>query len=135
MIEYKEDFLARLQKGESVDSIANKLTNALNEANKEYEEYLEIQKKSENKRNSVAAFVDSFANLFDAYGAKDETIKAIRDSDVDALVAELEELVSLVEVYGKTLLEDDKAVWGSASRYAKSKDVDPIEEFLNNHVR
>ena len=128
---YIENYLlTRLRAGEDPDAIAQELTNALNEAN-------EIQKKTNKKRKAVTAFVEALADLFDAYGAQKETVDTIRNEDIDKLVEEIEELVLFAEEYGKLLLDEDKKIWSSVSHHSnsKSKNTDPIENFLNKYVR
>ena len=143
-MDYMNDFLAQLQKGESVEDLAKQLTAALNEANRKYKE-----DKTAVRQEKIACFEDIFDalhTLLGLYGVDTSHFKDISKSEIEKMVDELDEAVPAIqelenldfdELLRRTPIGDSKKdyiVEKPGKLYMKKSD-DPIEAFLDKFVR
>ena len=100
----KEDILARLQNGDSMDEIAKEMTDALNAAQADYESAIqadaEANRVRDAKRVAVDMILDGLCDYLVAAG-KDEHIEDIRDIDTDDVVEMLDSAIELTETLDK----------------------------------
>ena len=97
-MDYMDDFLAQLQKGESVEDLAKRLTNALNEANRKYKE--DEAEKVATRQEKIACFEDIFDamnTLLGLYGVDTSDFKDISKSEIEKMVDELDEAVPAIQ--------------------------------------
>ena len=116
----KQDLLARLQNGEKTDDIANELANALNEAQKEFDEITkrEAKEKAEAvrvaaaKREAALMMLDGLSDYLIAAG-EDELQKELNDIDVDNLIKMLDSSIDMTKRLKKleSLEFADEALW------------------------
>ena len=114
----KDDILARLQNGDSVDEIATEMTNALNAAKTSYDEaeakrieeekrIAEAQAKLDTekatKRLAIQKLVDGFADLADIVGKHDiaDKLDELTDKGLDDIAEAIEALFELAEMTEK----------------------------------
>lgn len=114
----KDDILARLQNGDSVDEIATEMANALNAAKTSYDEaeakrieeekkLAEVQAKANQEKKEKRALVDNILEDIIAYleytGHKDMVKQLIElaDEDVDNLADALDAMIELAEMAEK----------------------------------
>ena len=114
----KDDILARLQNGDSVDEIATEMANALNAAKTSYDEaeakrieeekrIAEAQAKAEaenqEKRAIIQRIVDAFADYANLIGKQDiaDRLDAMEDSDLDEIIEATDAMIELVEMTEK----------------------------------
>ena len=117
----KEDILARLQDGDSVDDIATEMATALNAAKTAYDEaeakrieeekrITEAQAKAnqerEEKRAIVRRIVDAFADYVELIGMKEiaDKLDAAEDDDLDGIAEAIDAMVELAEMAEKVKL-------------------------------
>lgn len=154
-MDYMNDFLAQLQKGESVEDLAKQLTTALNEANRKYQEEKEAQAAS--RQRKVTCFEDIFDAmnaLLELYGVDISNFKDISKSEIEKMVDELDEAVPAIqelenlnlgfdELVRGLPLGDSKKDYKEQNNYIREKpgklylheSDDPIEAFLDQFVR
>ena len=142
-MDFTAEFLARLQAGETADSLAAELTKAINDANKENER-LKAEAEAKRKADEAAEFrarelardkADAIDNLLIAlenivavWGLGDELIEAIEHVDPDELVQEMDKIKDLMSKY-------DELFAAMAAPKAESKPQSALDEFLNKYVR
>ena len=94
----KNDILEQLRQGQTVDELADQLTEALNSANEEYQEELKTQEKEHivcaAKRQAVEDMMDALCDYCVACGA-DNLIETIHETDVEVMVDYLDRIVSI----------------------------------------
>ena len=128
----KDDILARLQNGDSVDEIATEMANALNAAKTSYDEaeakrieeekkIAEAQAENQKKRAIIQRIVDAFADYAELIGKQDiaDKLDAMEDNDLDEIAEAIDAMIELAEMaekfkvleYGmpKSILIGDKA--------------------------
>lgn len=115
----KNDILARLQNGESLETIGQELANIMNEANAEYMAAEKAKAEAEAQKNAVAAkkrmLAEDFINVLREYATlyDGETQamlnEALEDSDYDEMVEAIDGLFDLI-----ASLRELKAVLGNA---------------------
>lgn len=132
----KDDILARLHDGDSVDDIATEMAAALNAAKTAYDEaeakrieeekrIAEAKAKADQekveKRVAVQRIVDAFANYAELFGKQEyaDKLDAMSDDELDEIVEAMDAMIELVEMadklkvleYGmpKSILVGDKA--------------------------
>ena len=154
-MDYMNDFLAQLQKGESVEDLAKQLTAALNEANRKYKE--EEAEKVAARQEKISCFEDIFDamnTLLGLYGVDTSNFKDISKSEIEEMVDELDEAVPAIQElenlnlgFDKLLRElplgdskKDYVIEKPGKLYFKKesdwkKENDPIEAFLDKFVR
>ena len=100
----KEDILARLQNGDSMDEIAKEMSDALNAAQADYESAIqadvEANRIKEAKRAAVDMILDGVCDFLVASG-KDKLIEDIKDIDTDDVVDMLDSAIELGETLDK----------------------------------
>ena len=100
----KEDILARLQNGDSMDEIAKEMTDALNAAQADYESAkqadAEANRVIEAKRQAVDMILDGVCDFLVASG-KDKFIEDIKDIDTDDVIDMLDSAIELGETLDK----------------------------------
>lgn len=142
-MDFTAEFLARLQAGETADSLAAQLTKAINDANKENER-LKAEAEAKRKADEAAEFrarelardkADAIDNLLIAlenivavWGLGDELIEAIEHVDPDELVQEMDKVKDLMSKY-------DELFAAMTAPKAESKPQSALDEFLNKYVR
>lgn len=127
-MDYMNEIMARLQKGESVDTIAAEMTKALNEANDEFQKQQEKSAALKEKAAAMRNALDAVADLLDAFDLDKEIGDNLREMDATELVDEIEREMPLM----KMLIEMDQE---KKSKRAAKPSGDSIEEFLNKFVR
>ena len=100
----KEDILARLQNGDSMDEIAKEMSDALNAAQADYESAMqadvEANRVKEAKRQAVDMMLDGVCDFLVASG-KDNFIEDIKDIDTDDVIDMLDSAIELGETLDK----------------------------------
>ena len=160
-MDYMDDFLAQLQKGESVEDLAKRLTNALNEANRKYKE--DEAEKVATRQEKIACFEDIFDamnTLLGLYGVDTSDFKDISKSEIEKMVDELDEAVPAIQELenlnfdellrgfplGDSKEQDasqykqknNELSWkdkNGKEHYVNTRQDDPIEAFLDQFVR
>ena len=153
-MDYMNDFLAQLQKGESVEDLAKQLTAALNEANRKYKE-----DKAAVRQEKISCFEDIFDamnTLLELYGVDTSDFKDVSKSEIEKMVDELDEAMPAIQELEN--LDFDELLRGLPLGDSKEKDNelpvkltwkdkngkencintrqnDPIEAFLDQFVR
>ena len=107
----KDDILARLQDGDSVDAIATEMANALNAAKTAYdeaeakriEEEKKIDQEKKAKRGYVVRIIDALADYAEHFGKKEiaDKLDAMTDDDYDGLAEAIKAMIELVEMADK----------------------------------
>ena len=100
----KEDILARLQNGDSMDEIAKEMTDALNAANAQYQEEtikanaekLEAERIMNAKRAAVDMILDGLCDYLVAAG-DEELLKEVKDVDTDEVVEALDSITAFTK--------------------------------------
>ena len=123
-MDYMNEIMTRLQKGESIDTIAAEMTKALNEANDEFQK----QRGKSEKAAAMRKALNAIADLLDAFDLDKEIGNSLREMDATELVDEIEREMPLM----KMLIEMDQE---KKSKRAAKPSGDSIEEFLNKFVR
>lgn len=142
-MDFTAELLARLQAGETADSLASELTKAINEANKENER-LKAEAEAKRKADEAAEFrarelardkadaIDSLLialeNIVAVWGLGDELIEAIEHIDPDEVVQEMDKIKDLMSKY-------DELFAAMTAPKAESKPQSALDEFLNKYVR
>ena len=132
---YMSDILARLQKGESVEDIAQEMTNAINEANRQYNE--EKNSSIQKKREAMLAVFAAIDNLAAVCGAPEFRVgNTVPEDEIDELVDTFEKTIKSIQGLRNLLndLEEKKKPEVENKRTCGRGD-DPIERFLNEFVR
>ena len=114
----KDDILARLHDGDSVDDIATEMATALNAAKTAYDEaeakriekekrIAEAKAKADQekveKRVAVQRIVDAFANYAELFGKQKlaDKLDAMSDDELDEIVEAMDAMIELVEMADK----------------------------------
>ena len=100
----KEDILARLQNGDSMDEIAKEMSDALNAAQADYESAIqadaEANRVRDAKRVAVDMILDGVCDFLVAAG-EDELIEDLKEVETDVVVDMLESAVELTKTLEK----------------------------------
>lgn len=148
-MDFTSELLARLQKGESVDSLAAELTKAINDAHTENERIKAEQKaaaeakrqaemKAQDKYDAIESLLCAVEKVIVAWDLGNDVLDFVGEIDTDELVQELDEAIPAAKAYVElaeklgTLREARPA---SDTASAKTNKNDPIEDFLNQFVR
>lgn len=142
-MDFTAEFLARLQAGETADSLAAELTKAINDANKENER-LKAEAEAKRKADEAAEFrarelardkaeaVDSLLialeNIVAVWHLGDDLIEVIEHINPDELVQEMDKIKDMMDKY-----EELFAVAARDGRVEKPKNA--LDDFLNKYVR
>ena len=138
-MDYTNDILARLQRGESADNIAAQITKNLNDANilyakkKAEAEAKRQQKKYDDKVRAAEQLLDGLFGLLALYDADDELLKFFDECSPEELVNELDSALPAIQKMVE--LSAVKPPIGDSAAQPAPKGVDPIDEFLNRFVR
>ena len=110
----KDDILARLQNGDSVDEIATEMANALNAAKTSYDEaeakrieeekkIAEAQAENQKKRAIIQRIIDAFADYAELIGKQDiaDKLDAMEDNDLDEIAEAIDAMIELAEMAEK----------------------------------
>lgn len=142
-MDFKAELLARLQAGESADSLASELTKAINEANKENErirQEAEAKRKAEeaaefharelarNKAEAVDNLLIALEDIIVAWGLGDDLIEVIEHINPDDLVQEMDKIKDMMDKY-------EKLFAAMATPKGEPKPKNALDEFLNKYVR
>ena len=100
----KEDILARLQDGDTMDEIAKEMSDVLNAAEAQYQEEitkanaekLEAQRVMDAKRVAVDGMLDCLCDYLVATG-DEELLKELEDVDTDEVVEALDSILALTK--------------------------------------
>ena len=100
----KEDILARLQKGDSMDEIAKEMSETLNAANAEYQEEtikanaekLEAERVMNAKKVAVDGMLDCLCDYLVAAG-EEELVKELNKVETDTVVKMLDSSIELAK--------------------------------------
>ena len=140
-MDYKNDIFARLQNGESVESIAADLTQSLNQANEAY-----IAKKAEEEKKDslfqkklavVECLIDDLVEACELWNMGDELLNAFEDTDPAEVVEVFDQAMPFIAKYIELQKHLTEAVAEKAPAVATNQvpPVDPIEAFLDKCVR
>ncbi len=144
-MDFTSELLARLQKGESVDSLAAELTKAINDANTENERIKaeaeakrKAEMKAQDKYDAIESLLSAVESVIVAWDLGDDVLGFIQEIDTDELVQELDEVIPAAKAYAEIIgaLREtpagDRSVKTAPDLPASG---DPIEDFLNKFVR
>ena len=96
----KNDILEQLRQGQTVDELADQLTEALNTANEEYQEELKTQEKDrvvcDAKRQAVLDMMDALCDYCVTCGA-DNLIETIHETDVEVMIDYLDGVINIAK--------------------------------------
>ena len=153
MANYENDIFARLQAGESVESIAKELTENLNKANAQYKAEQEAAKRKAQaeaeakqskalKIEAINFLIDAFIEVSNAWGLDDAIDTLFTDLDAEEIVEDIDKAMPVIKQY----VELQKSMSNLFDKSPEAQnDVDntplkmtaedPIERFLNTFVR
>ena len=110
----KDDILARLHYGDSVDEIATEMATALNAAKTAYdeaeakriEEEKKIVQEKEIKRSSVVRIIEAFADYAKLMGKREiaDKLGAMTDNELDDVAEAFDAMIELTEMAEKVKL-------------------------------
>ena len=150
-MDYKNDIFARLQNGESVESIAADLTQSLNQANEAYAAKKAEEEKAkkeaaakdalvQKKLEIVECLIDDLIEACELWDMGDELLDAFEDTNPAEVVEVFDQAMPFIAKYielqkslKETVAEIEKK--SPAATANKVPPVDPIEAFLNSCVR
>ena len=97
----KADILARLQKGDKIEDIANELSTALNNAEADYKaeqvaKDLETKRVEDAKDKACHRMLEGFADFYAAVG-EEELVAEIKEIDITGVKEALEQSVDLIK--------------------------------------
>ena len=129
---FYNELLARLQKGESVDKLANELTKAINDANTEHERLQEAERlaaeaeakrkndmKQQHKVAAMDQLLDGLYSLLAAYDVDKEILSIIAELDASEVIQEIDAML------GFAAPQSEPAKQGASA----------LDDFLNKYVR
>lgn len=153
-MDYTNDILARLQRGEDVNTIATELTKSINDANTRYKAEIEAKRKAEqeaklkaaaeeaarnDKLDAAADLRDCLISLLEMYDVSAEVITELEDISAGEIVEVFDTLVPAIQKYSELMdMFKDEAYAVRPTPVGDSsvkKAASPIEEFLNKYVR
>ena len=148
-MDFTSELLARLQNGESVDSLAAELTKAINDAHAENERIKAEQKaaaeakrqvemKAQDKYDAIESLLCAVEKVIVAWDLGNDVLDFVGEIDAEELVQELDEAIPAAKAYVELMekigsLREARPASDTAS--AKTNKNDPIEDFLNQFVR
>lgn len=149
-MDYIEDILARLQRGEDVDAIASDITNSINEAHARYmiaeeakRQEAEKLKEAGKRKFRIAAmsnFISALVDLLAAYEFDNETLDAIDNTDPVKLVDDIDETLPIIQEYMELFaaaheLREQRALDAAEVRSENFPAGGSFEDFLNKHLK
>ena len=132
-MDYMDEFLKRLQKGERVEDIANQITKDINDANNKYIQEQEAKKKiktsnsKEAKVSAVNHIICALAEFLYSYDASKELIGMVEAIDAQEIVDYLDETLPFAEKYIDAV--------DMIKEKHKKTDQEAIDEFLDKFIR
>ena len=120
----EKDIFARLQNGENIETIANELTAALNEANKKY---MEIQKKEEEAKKNAAKAADLQAILNALY---DWTVKYYAETEGKFNRLSAEEVLEIVDE-----VEDFLNILNTVPKKKETEPAKTVDDVINDFLK
>ena len=133
------ELLARLQKGESVQDLADELTKSINKAKDQYNEYLASQKAQQYKISAVKNLITAAHQIVNAWELGDDINKAIDELNPEDIVNEIDHLMPAAKAYADLFEALTPAVAPAAPAPKQEPERppigDPLEMFLNQFVR
>ena len=120
----EKDIFARLQNGENIETIANELTAALNEANKKY---MEIQKQEEEAKRTAAKAADLQAILNALY---DWTVKYYAETEGKFNRLSAEEVLEIVDE-----VEDFLNILNTVPKKKETEPVKTVDDVINDFLK
>ena len=148
-MDFTSELLARLQKGESIDSLAAELTKAINDAHTENERIkaeaeakrkaeLEAKRQAEqlaqDKYDAIDSLLGAIEKVIVAWDLGDDVLDVVQEVDTEELVQELDEAIPAAKAYAE-MMGKIYAVREPRPVSDKPNKDDPIEDFLNKFVR
>lgn len=147
-MDFTSEILARLQKGESVDSLAAELTKAINDAHAENERIKaaaeakrQAERKAQDKYNAVDDLLRALESIIAAWDLGDDMLDLVGEIDTDEMVQEFDEAIPAAKAYAEIMEKIGTARKTPAGDHSMKAvpDLpavnDPIEDFLNKFVR
>ena len=146
-MDYTNEILERLQKGEAIEDIAAKLTEDLNTANEQYKAAkakAEAEAKQDDlfaqKAAAVETILFALADLLAVYEVDDELVETVEKTDPKEIVKIIDESLPFLTKYVELAqeleaLKDKSQNVDGVSLKAAVHAADPIEDFLNQMVR
>lgn len=151
-MDYTNDILARLQRGEDVNTIATELTKSINDANNRYKAEIEAKRKAEqeaklkaaaeasaryDKLEAAADLRDSLIALLEMYEVSDEVLRELGDISASEIVDLFDAIVPAVQKYSELMemFKEEGSAPAPVGDSSVKKATSPIEEFLNKYVR
>ena len=150
-MDYTNEILERLQKGEAIEDIAAKLTEDLNTANEQYkaakakaEAEAAAKAKQDDlfaqKTAAVEAVLFALADLLAVYEVDDELVETVEKTDPKEIVKVIDESLPFLTKYIELnqeleALKDKSQKVDGVSLKTAVRAADPIEDFLNQMVR
>lgn len=156
-MDYTNDILTRLQRGEDVNAIATELTKSINDANTRYKAEVEAKRKAEQEAKLKAAaeeaarndkvkacesLLDALYEVCVAWDFDGDIIDEIEHYDAAEFASQLDDIIPAIQKWTELvgmLRADDELI--SPVRKApvgdslQRKSTSPIDEFLNKYVR
>ena len=143
----KDDILARLQNGDSVDEIATEMANALNAAKTSYDEaeakrieeerriaeaQAKIEVENQQKRAIIQRIVDAFADYAELVGKQDiaDKLDAMEDNDLDDLVDAIDAMIELAEMTEKLKVLEYGNPFGFMNPVGMKKVPKPVQKVV-----
>ena len=147
-MDFTTELLARLQKGESVDSLAAELTKAINDANVENERIKaeaeakrQAEMKAQDKYDAIDSLLYAIEKVIDVWDLGDDILDEVGEIDTDEVVQEMDRMIPAAKAYVE-MLEKVSALRETPTGDRSMKAApdlpavgDPIEDFLNKFVR
>ena len=146
-MDYTNEILERLQKGEAIEDIAAKLTEDLNTANEQYKAAkakAEAEAKQDDlfaqKTAAVETILFALADLLAVYEVDDELVEMVEETNPEEVVKVIDESLPFLTKYIELnqeleALKDKSQKVDPVSLKAAVHAADPIEDFLNQMVR
>jgi len=150
-MDYTNEILERLQKGEAIEDIAAKLTEDLNTANEQYkaakakaEAEAAAKAKQDDlfaqKTAAVETILFALADLLAVYEVDDELVEMVEETNPEEVVKVIDESLPFLTKYIELnqeleALKDKSQKVDPVSLKAAVHAADPIEDFLNQMVR
>ena len=144
-MDYMNELLSRLQKGEDVEALASELTKALNEANAQFQkQHKEEQRIRQDKINCLLSIFEAFEELLTLYDVEEDELPKVCAQDLEDLVDELDALapalrsedpLEMLKILAKEEEKSKNTLPVRLNLEWKDDKKDPIEDFLNKFVR
>lgn len=156
-MDYTNDILARLQRGEDVNAIATELTKSINDANTRYKAEQEAKRKAEQEAKLKAAAEEAARNdkikacedlltglyeIAEAWDFDEDITNELDEYAAEELAEQLDDIIPAIQKYGELMraLHTDNEFISPVLKTpvgdrSAEKASNPIDEFLNKYVR